>query len=193
LERVFQQEAAKSPDEAVQTAVPLLEIASSMPPPIPAERQRLQDLYLSVDRAFSQIALDPVALASRFNARGAASRLKLAFSDKPPRECALVGPDGGVSLPGEPTPDLQSTYFAISFRCPRAKAPDRSGYSKAGWPNESVAPADVGSTASGMRIAALIGENAKYEKVLLPKRQTAPRNEQDPSQLSLDSAIQFAR
>jgi hypothetical protein len=133
--------------------VPVLEVlghaygpATGSPPgPPPAGLQRL------LDRA--QATLDTATpagpvLAARYQLDGAGRLLGLTVAQADQRLCA-AGRGGGTA------PQLR--YYALSLGCAEVPVPDRTPYSRAGWPPLEAPDVVLGSTVTGARVAAALG------------------------------------
>lgn len=128
------------------------ELGTQLGGAVPA--QTLAGLVHAADRTLSGARVDAAWLALNASLRRAAAQLAVTIAPVSPGSCTqLVDRDGSVTLPGQPAPDPQATFYSLELGCRGVRTPPLSAHSRAGWPNHNAVAGSVGASAAAMRVA----------------------------------------
>jgi hypothetical protein len=157
-DRVARPAASVTLEKVVTEVVPVLEVLghahvlagatrSPGPPsaPLPDGVPRFVDIAQST---LDSATPDVTVLATRHQLAGAARLLGLTVRPVNDRLCTTARPDGT---------ELQVGFYALHLGCTGVPVPDRTPYSRAGWPPGDPPDLVLGATVAGARVAAALG------------------------------------
>lgn len=150
-----------SPQEVVNTALPLLELFSlgRTPSDSPADALRVSSAALHSLDAVPPSALDITWLGARYQLSSVRTGLGQPPLRLPAETCArLVTPKGLVTLPNQTGADIQGIFYARELGCPGVVSELSRPYTRAGWVlGSAIDPYDtLGATSVALDIADLL-------------------------------------
>ncbi|MGN9889586.1 hypothetical protein [Micromonospora sp. L31] len=156
-----------TPEEAVTTAIPLLEVFTMgrSESDSPVDAMRVSSAVLNSLNAIPPSALDVSWLGARYQLESVRSSLGQPRASVPADMCAkLVTPKGTVTLPNRADADTQGTFYARELGCRTVSSEVHRPYTRAGWVlGSAVDPYEtLGATRAALDVADLLGGTSAY-------------------------------